>query len=65
MQSQDCAVFITPIRACVSRGYVIGVGVHLYICMFLYMYVAPKCLNGTLVVDSPFQTLTVDFLSNL
>ena len=44
----------------------IGVGVHLY-----YMYVClyacdpQKRLNGTLVVDSPFQTLTIDFSSNL
>ena len=25
----------------------------------------PKSLNGTLAVDSPFQTLAVDFSSNL
>ena len=38
-----------------------GVGVHLctYVCD------AKKSLNGTLAVDSPFQILRVDFLSNL
>ena len=43
----------------------IDVGVHLYVC--LYMYVTPKnSLNGTLVVDSPFQNtrgrLPVEFI---
>ena len=32
----------------------IDVGVHLYMCLW------PK-MNGTLVVDSSFQTLVVDF----
>ena len=44
------------------------VGVHLYvyvyICMYIIMYVTQKSLNGTLAVDSPFQTLAVDFSSN-
>ena len=41
----------------------IGTSVHLYI----YIYVTPpkKSLNGTLAVDSPFQTIEVDFLSKL
>ena len=37
----------------------IGAGVHLYV------YDPPKSLKGTLAVDLPFQTLTVDFSSNL
>ena len=40
-------------------GYVIGAGVHLCI------YVTQESLNFTLAVDSPFQTLVVDFSSNL
>ena len=42
----------------------IGPGVHLYVC--IYAYVTPqKSFNGTLVVNLPFQTLTVDFSLNL
>ena len=41
----------------------IGAGVHLYI--YMYMYMTQKNLNGTLVVDLPFQTLTIDFSLNL
>ena len=37
----------------------------LYVCMYIIIYVTPKSLNGTLAVDSPFQTLTVDFSLNL
>ena len=33
--------------------------VHVYI--LLYVCDQKKSLNGTLVVDSPFQTLVVDF----
>ena len=38
----------------------------LWLCHIWNIYVCdpPKRLNGTLAVDSPFQTLTVDFLSN-
>ena len=44
-------------------GYVIGAGVHLYM---YYVHMRPqKSLNGTLAVNSPFQTLVVDFSSNL
>ena len=46
----------------------IGVGVHMYnmyVCMYVCMYMTEKKLNGILAVDSPFQTLTVDFSSNL
>ena len=46
-----------PARACGSRGYVIGAGVH--------FETPQKSLNGTLAVDSLFQTLAVDFSSNL
>ena len=42
----------------------IGAGVHLYI--YICVCVRPlKCLNGTLAVDLPFQTLVVDFSLNL
>ena len=54
-----------PARACVSRSYVIGAGVHLFIYVYVYICDPPKSLNGTLVVDSPFQTLAVDFSLNL
>ena len=60
MQSTD----YYPTRACVSKGlYVIWAGVHLYVC--IYVCDLQKSMNGTLVVDSPFQSLAVDFSSNL
>ena len=40
----------------------IGAGVHFYI--IIHLCDPPKNFNGTLVVDSPFQTLAVDFSSN-
>ena len=44
-------------------GYVVRAGVHLYV--YVYVYVTPtQSLNDTLVVDSLFQALAVDFLSN-
>ena len=47
----------------------IGTGVHLYVCRYVYIYmyicVIQKSLNGTLAVDSPFQTLAVDFSLNI
>ena len=46
-----------PARTCASGGYVIGADV----CIYIYLCVT----NATLAVDSPFQTLTVDFSSNL
>ena len=49
-----------PAHVFVSKGYVIGVGVHL-----LYVCDQRKCLNGTSAVNSPFQTLLVDFSLNL
>ena len=43
-----------------TGGKVIGVGVHIYIC--IYMFVDKKKLNRTLAIDSPFQTFTVELL---
>ena len=45
----------------------IGVGVHvyMYVCIIiLYVCDTQKSCNGTFVVDSPFQTLAIDFSSN-
>ena len=47
-----------------SRDYVISVGVNLYI-VCIFVCDPKKHLNGTLAVNSPFQTLVVDFSSNL
>ena len=58
-QGELACVAIYPASACVSVGYVIGVGVH--VCM----YVPPQNLNDILVVSSPFQALVVDFSLNL
>ena len=56
---------ITP-HAQHERGIVIRVGVHICVCVCVYTYCVPKTfLNGTLVVDSPFQIFVVDLLSNL
>ena len=33
--------------------------------IYIYVYDPPKSLNGTIVVDLPFQTLAVDFSLNL
>ena len=41
-----------------ERGKVIGVGVLIYI----YMFVDKKNLNRTLAIDSPFQTYAVGLL---
>ena len=52
-------------RACVIRSYVIRAGGHLYT-LYTYLYTCndpPKSLNGTLAVNLPFQTHTVDFES--
>ena len=42
-----------------ERGKVIGVGVHIYVYMFVDQ---KKNLNRTLVIDSPFQTYAVGLL---
>ena len=49
--------YIYPACPYVSRRYVIGTGVHLYVCIICD---PQKSLNGTLAVDLPFQTLAVD-----
>ena len=43
----------------------IGVGVHM--CMYVCMYVCDpnQNLNDILAVNSPFQTIVIDFSSNL
>ena len=38
-------------------------GSHLYVC--IYVCDPPKSFLGTLVLNLPFQTLAVDFSSNL
>ena len=44
----------------------IGAGVHLYVWLYVSIHVTcQKSLNGTLAFDLCFQTLVVDFLSNL
>ena len=50
-----------PACACVSRGYVIGSGVHIYI-IYIYVCGRKKYLNRTLAIDSPFQTFAVGLL---
>ena len=70
----SCNHYLPRMRSA-SGVYVIGAGAHLYVCLFICMYVCmyvciyvcdqKKSLNGTLAVDSPFQTLVVDFSSNL
>ena len=49
-----------------AGSYVIGAGVH-YMYVYICMYICDiqECLNGTLAVNSPLQTLAVDFSSNL
>ena len=46
-----------PARA--AQGKVIGIAVHIYICLCVC---GPKKLNCTLAIDSPFQTFVVGFL---
>ena len=53
------AVIITP-HAQRERGKVIGVGVHIYIC--LYVCGPKQFLNRTLAIHSPFQTYAVGLL---
>ena len=40
----------------------IGVGVHIYICIYCTCLWAKKNLNLTLAIDSPFQTFAVRLL---
>ena len=42
-----------------DQEYVVDVGVNMYIYMYVCMW-PQKCLNSTLVIDLPFQTLAVD-----
>ena len=35
------------------------IGVDIYVCMYVYVTQKLKSVNGTVVVDSPFQTLAV------
>ena len=56
--------------ACASRGlcdrsWCPFIYICMYICMYIIICEPPKFLNGTLVVDSPFQTLAVDLSSNI
>ena len=37
----------------------------MYVCMYIYVCDPKTCLNGSLAVGSPFQTLAIDFSSNL
>ena len=52
-----------PARACASKDYYYDQ----CWCPYIYMdvYSVTKTVNGILEVDTPFQTLTVDFSSNL
>ena len=50
-------LIITPHAQC-ERGKLIGVGVHIY----MYMFVDQKKLNRTLAIDSTFQTIAVGLL---
>ena len=44
----------------------IRTGVHLYVLLYVSIHVTcQKSLNGTLAADLHFQTLVVDFSSNL
>ena len=49
-------VLITPHAHVRAGGYVIGAGVHVYICLWT------KKLNCTLGINSPFQTFAVGLL---
>ena len=51
----------SPVWCCLLPPYIC---VCMYVCMYV-CYVTKKSLNGTLVVNSPFQTLIVNFLSSL
>ena len=54
----DLFKFFTP-HTQHERGICDGL-VSIYICVCLCVYDPNKSLNGTLAVDSPFQTLAVD-----
>ena len=58
------SAFVTPHCACASRGLCDRL-VSIYMYVYTYVCDLKKSLNGTSVVDSPFQTLVVDFSSNL
>ena len=55
--SQLISIFITP-HAQRERGKVIGLGVLVYI----YVFVVKKYLNCNLAIDLPFQTFAVGLL---
>ena len=63
MAYQVNLIYLAP--ACMTKGYVIGVGLHIYmyICnICIYVFDSNK-LNAILAVDSPFVTLSMDFSS--
>ena len=45
-------------------GKVIGVGAHIYICTYIYIFVDQNIFNRTLAIE-PFQTFAVGLSSNL
>ena len=61
-----CTLFLGTLlsRMCMHEQGVMRSGlvsIYIYICM----YMTKKSLNDSLAVDSPFQTIAIDFLSNL
>ena len=52
-------------RGICDRGWSPFIYICIYMCVCVCVYMTPKSLNGTLAVNSPFQTLAVDFSLNL
>ena len=55
--SSSVFYIVTPHAHARAGGYVIGAGVHIYICLW-----TKKSLNRTLAIDSPIQTFAVGLL---
>ena len=58
---QDPVIYLVLQHAQHERGKVIGVGVHMYICIYVCVFVGQIFFNRTLAIDSPFQIFAVEF----
>ena len=55
-------IALLPCLRSASGDKVIGAGVHIHVCIYIYVCGRNIFLNHNLAIDSPFQTLAVGLL---